>query len=140
MCAARETRQLVGVVDDDSSIRKALSRLLRAGGLGVEVFASAGEFLAFEWPVRPACLVIDIRLPDMSGLSLLRQIVATEPDTAVVILTGDADPQLKVQALQAGAAAFLTKPFDELLFLDRIRQAIENHPPEVLRDGPQASG
>lgn len=129
MCADREARPLVGVVDDDPSIRKALSRLLRAGGLGVEVFASAGEFLAFEWPVRPACLVIDIHLADMNGLSLLMQIVAADPDAVVVIVTADADPQLKVQALQAGAAAFLTKPFDERRFLDQIFQAIENHPP-----------
>jgi two-component system response regulator FixJ len=117
-------RPLVVVVDDDPSIRKALARLLRSASLEVEVFGSAGDLLARNGSLRPACLVIDVHLPDMNGISLLRQLVAAEPGRPVVMITGDRDPELRLRALQEGAAAVLVKPFDEDQLLDEVRRAL----------------
>jgi len=117
-------RSLVVVVDDDPSIRRALARLLHSASLDVESFGSAGELLARDGLLRPACLVIDVHLPDMNGISLLRQLVAAEPGLPVVIITGDQDPELGRQALQQGAAAVLVKPLDEERLLDEIRRAL----------------
>jgi|1185.fasta_scaffold59306_2 two-component system response regulator FixJ len=119
-------RPLVVVVDDDPSIRKALARLLRSASLEVEVFGSAGDLLARNGSLRPACLVIDVHLPDMNGISLLRQLVAAEPGRPVVMITGDRDPELRLRALQEGAAAVLVKPFDEDQLLDEVRRALAN--------------
>ncbi len=115
---------LVVVVDDDPSVRTALSRLLRSVGLEVEVLASAGELLLDARPVQPACLVLDVHLPDVNGLDLLRQLVATGSCPAVVVLTGDLDPSLRTQALAAGATAFVTKPFDDGQLLAEVRRAL----------------
>src|SRR3954468_13005315 len=117
-------RPLVVVVDDDPSIRKALARLLRSASLEVEGFGSAGDLRARNASLRPACLVIDVHLPDMNGISLLRQLVAAEPGRPVVMITGDRDPELGRQALQQGAAAVLVKPLDEERLLDEIRRAL----------------
>ena len=117
------------LVDDDPSVRTALSRLLRSSDLDVETFASAGEFLDRERPVRPACLLVDIHLPDMNGLVLLRRILAEDAGLPVVIITGEMNPQLKAQALQEGAAAFLKKPFDDEEFLAEVRRALSTRRP-----------
>ena len=111
-------------MDDDPSIRRALERLLRSAGLVVESFASETEFLARESPVRPACLVLDIHLSDANGLDVLRRILAAEQDLPVLVLTGDMDPKLRERALQAGAAAFLTKPLDEDRLLEEVQRAL----------------
>jgi len=110
-------------VDDDSSIRRSLSRLLRLAGFDVKALASAGELLACEWPARPACLVIDIHLPDINGLVLLQE-PSIDSQIPVIVLTGDPDPELRTQALQQGAAAFLNKPFDNEQLLQAIRCAL----------------
>jgi FixJ family two-component response regulator len=117
---------LVVVVDDDPSIRRALARLLRSAGLEAETCGSAGELLARNGLRRPACLVLDIHLPDINGISLLRQLVAAEPGLPVVMITGDQDPELRRQALQAGAAVVLAKPFAEERLLDEVRRALAN--------------
>jgi FixJ family two-component response regulator len=122
---------LVVVMDDDPSIRRALERLLRSAGLSVETFASAAELLARASPLRPTCLVLDIHLPDMNGLDVLRRITAVDRDLPVLIVTGALRPELREQALQAGAAAFLSKPFDEDQLLEEIRRAL-------LRSGSSA--
>lgn len=114
------------VVDDDPSIRKALARLLLSASLEVEVFGSAGDLLARNGSLRPACLVIDVHLPDMNGISLLRQLVAAAPGLPVVMITGDKDPELRRRALQEGAAAVLVKPFDEDQLLDEVRRVLAN--------------
>lgn len=124
MSESPTARPLVVVVDDDPSIRKALARLLRAASLEVEVFGSAGDLLARNGSLRPACLILDVHLPDMNGISLLRQLVAATPGLPVVMITGDKDPELRLRALQAGAAAVLAKPFDEERLLDEIRRAL----------------
>src|SRR6185436_1322928 len=115
---------LVLVMDDDPSIRRALDRLLRSAGLSVEAFASAAELFARESPVRPMCLVLDIHLPDMNGLDVLRRVIAADPGLPVLIITGELDPDLRKQALQAGAAAFLIKPVDEDQLLKEIHRAL----------------
>jgi len=119
-------RPLVVVVDDDPSIRRALARLLRSASLEVEAFGSAGELLACNGSLQPACLVVDVHLPDMNGISLLRELVAAEPARPVVMITGDRDPELRLRALQAGAAAVLIKPFDEGQLLDEVRRALSS--------------
>ena len=112
-------------MDDDPSIRRALDRLLRSAGMCVEAFASEAELLARESPVQPACLVLDVHLSDMNGLDVLRKIVAADHGgLPVLVLTGDTDPKLREQAFQAGAAAFLTKPFDEDQLLEEVRRQV----------------
>jgi FixJ family two-component response regulator len=125
MRSESESRPLVVIVDDDPSVRRALSRCLRAAGLEVEALASAGELLAYEWPAQPACLVIDIHLPDMDGLALLRCLAGRRSRVPVVVITGDLDPELRSEALRQGAAGFLTKPYDEGQLLETIRGALD---------------
>ncbi|HEY3491918.1 MAG TPA: response regulator [Solirubrobacterales bacterium] len=115
---------LVLVIDDDPSLRRSLARLLRSAGLEVETFARAAELLAFERPPRPSCLVLDLHLPDMDGYELLRKIVAEAPDLPVIILTGETGEQKRLRALQDGAEAFLTKPFEDDRLLDEIHRLL----------------
>lgn len=119
-----ETRPLVVIVDDDVRVRRALSRYLRLAGFEIAALANAGELLAYEWPARPACLVIDVHLPDMNGLALLSRIREANPRLPVVAITGDTDPDMKRQALWQGAAAFLTKPFAGDRLVAEIRAAL----------------
>lgn len=116
--------RLVLVIDDDPSVRRALDRLLRSAGMTVEVFASTAELLARELPAQSVCLVMDLHLPGVSGLDLLRRLHAARQSLPVLIMTGDPDPDLREQALQAGAVAFLTKPLDEDLLLQEVQRAL----------------
>src|SRR5919108_3808409 len=121
----RDPDPVVFVVDDDPSIREALSSLLRSVGLGVEPFGSAREFLTGPRPDAPACLVLDVRLPGLSGLDLQRELAAAQVDLPIIFLTGHGDIPMTVQAMKAGAVEFLTKPFRDQELLDAIQQAIE---------------
>jgi len=125
----RETRKApaptVFVVDDDAAVREALSSLIRSVGLSVEVYASAGEFLRAEPPVGPSCLVLDVRLPGLSGMDLQRDLVAVKNPIPIIFITGHGDIPMSVRAMKAGAAEFLTKPFRDQDLLDAIQQAIE---------------
>jgi FixJ family two-component response regulator len=116
---------VVFVVDDDPSIREALTSLLRSVGLGVETFGSAREFLNGQRPDAPGCLVLDVRLPGLSGLDLQRELVAAQIDIPIIFLTGHGDIPMTVRAMKAGAVEFLTKPFRDQDLLDAIQQAIE---------------
>ncbi len=115
-------RALVAVVDDDPAVRQALTRLLNAADLEVRAFASANELLRSDWPVQPLCLVIDFHLPDMNGFVLLCRLaeMRLQLPVPVVIISGETDPGLRAQALQLGATAFLSKPFDDGELLDEI--------------------
>ena len=110
-CPARDAR--VYVVDDDLSVREALSSLIRSVGLGVETFASAADFLARPAGAAdvPACLVLDVRMPGMRGLELQRQLARAEPPLPIVFITGHGDIPMTVRAIKAGAVEFLPKPF-----------------------------
>jgi FixJ family two-component response regulator len=116
---------IVFVVDDDASVREALSSLIEATGMRVETFASAQEFLRNKRPETPACLVLDVRLPGLSGLELQRKLAPTRMRLPIIFMTGHGDIPMSVQAMKAGAVEFLPKPFDDEQLLEAIRQAIE---------------
>jgi FixJ family two-component response regulator len=116
---------VIFVVDDDRSVRESLRRLLTSVGLTVEVFPSAQAFLGTPRPDSPACLVLDVRLPGLSGLDLQRELSRTDVSLPIVFLTGHGDIPMSVRAIKAGAVEFLTKPFREKDLLAAIRQAIE---------------
>jgi FixJ family two-component response regulator len=114
---------IVLVVDDDARMREALHELLTAAELNVVTFGSAAEYLAFAKPELPACLVLDVQLPDINGLDLQRQI-AVEHHPHIVFITGHGDVPSSVRALKAGAVDFLTKPFSKSDLLGAIRAAL----------------
>jgi FixJ family two-component response regulator len=122
---SEDARPIVFVVDDDLSIREGLKSLLGSIGLRVETFASAQEFSSRPRPDAPACIVLDVRLPGLSGLDLQRELARTGAPIPIVFLTGHGDVPMSVQAMKAGAVEFLTKPFREQELLDAIQEAIE---------------
>jgi FixJ family two-component response regulator len=115
----------VYVVDDDSSMREALSSLIRSIGMRVLTFASAQEFLEYRVSDSPACLVLDVRLPGLSGLDLQRELASTQRRLPIIFITGHGDIPMSVRAMKAGAAEFLPKPFREEDLLDAIRLSLE---------------
>ena len=117
-------KPVVFVVDDDASMREALSSLIRSAGLHVEVFSSAPEFLRRRAPEGPACLVLDMRLPGSSGMDLQRELAAVNNPIPIIFITGHGDIPMSVRAMKAGALEFLTKPFRDDDLLEAIRQAI----------------
>jgi FixJ family two-component response regulator len=114
---------IVFAVDDDASMREALSRLFRSIGMRAQLFASAEEFLLFKRPEAPACLVLDVRLPGLSGLEMQREI--GDLAIPIIFITGHGDIPMSVQAMKAGAVDFLTKPFRDQVLLDAIHKAIQ---------------
>ena len=116
---------IVFVVDDNTSMRAALVRLIRSAGLQVTSFASAEEFLRQNRPDVPACLVLDVRMPGMSGLELQRELVAVKNQIPVIFITGHGDIPMSVRAMKAGAVEFLAKPFHDQDLLDAVQQAIK---------------
>jgi FixJ family two-component response regulator len=121
----REEHPTVFVVDDDSSMRDALRNLFRSVGLNVETFGVAQEFLSRERSKGPGCLVLDIRLPGLSGLDLQRQLADANIQIPVVFITAHGDIQMSVRAMKAGAVEFLTKPFRDQDLLDAVQQAVD---------------
>jgi FixJ family two-component response regulator len=119
-----EPKAIVFVVDDDLSVREALGSLIRSSGLKVEDFASAREFLARQSADLPSCLVLDVRLPDLSGLDLQKRMAEFNIDMPIIFITGHGDVPTSVRAMKAGAIEFLTKPFPDQELLDAIEQAI----------------
>ena len=119
-----ETQPIVFVVDDDASVREAVERLVRSAGLRVEAFASAEEFLTRPKADAPSCLVLDVQLPDLSGLDLQRRMADASNDIPIVFITGHGDIPTTVRAMKAGAVVFLTKPLVEGDLLESIRHAI----------------
>lgn len=120
-----ESKEIVFVVDDDVSIREALESLIRSAGFKVETFASAQEFLARSRADVPACLVLDVRLPGLSGLDLQKRMVEANREIPIVFITGHGDVPTSVRAMKAGAVEFLIKPFSDRDLLDAIQQAIK---------------
>jgi len=116
---------VVFVVDDDQAFRDALRRLLTSVGLSVEVFPSAQAFLSSPRRHTPGCLVLDVRLPGLSGLDLQQELANTDTTLPIIFLTGHGDIPMSVRAMKAGAVEFLTKPFREQDLLDAIRHAID---------------
>jgi FixJ family two-component response regulator len=119
-----EEPAIVYVVDDDASLREALSSLVRSIGLEVATFGSAAEFLAVELSERPSCLVLDVRLPGPSGLDLQRELATRERQVPIIFITGHGDIPMSVRAMKAGAVEFLTKPFLEEDLTAAIRASL----------------
>ena len=110
----------VYVVDDDVSVREALKNLLRSVGLKVVTFDSADKFLSTKPATAPSCLIVDVRLPGLSGLDLQRQLAQTNHEIPIVFITGHGDIPMSVRAIKAGAVEFLTKPFRDQDLLDAM--------------------
>jgi DNA-binding NtrC family response regulator len=115
---------LVYVVDDDTSVREGVARLIRSAGLVTKTFASGEEFLAAARPKMPSCLVLDVNLPGLSGLDVQRELIRSGNQIPIIFLTGHGDIPMTVNAVKAGAVDFLTKPFDDENLLKSIRQCI----------------
>jgi FixJ family two-component response regulator len=120
-----EPDAIVFVVDDDVSVREALEGLIRSARLKVETFASAREFLARPRAEIPSCLVLDVRLPGLSGLDLQKRLAEVNLEIPIIFITGHGNVPAAVQAMKAGALEFLTKPFTDRDLLDAIEQAIK---------------
>ena len=118
-------RPIVFVVDDDASMRKGLSNLIRSVDLRVEAFASAPEFLEAKLPDVPCCLILDIRLPGVSGLDFQTKLAAAKIEIPIIFMTGHGDIPMTVRAMKAGAIEFLTKPFRDQDMLDAIQIALD---------------
>ena len=115
----------VFVVDDDAAVRDSLRWMIESAGLRVEGFACAEDFLDAYEPGRPGCLVLDMRMPGMSGIALQKQLAARNIEIAIIFITAHASVPTAVHAMRAGAVDFITKPFSEEALLDRISQCIE---------------
>jgi RNA polymerase sigma factor (sigma-70 family) len=120
-----ELQSIVFVVDDDASVRNALKSLIRSVGLEVELFGSAQEFLQAKKPNVPSCLILDVRLPRISGLDFQRKLAEFKVSIPIIFITGHGDIPMSVRAMKAGAVEFLTKPWHEQDLLDAINLAIE---------------
>ena len=118
---------LVFVVDDDTSVRKALARLIRSVGINVETFASADEFLAREPHEGAACVILDVRMPGLSGLQLQKHLAESERSLAVIFMTAYGTIPMTVQAMRAGAVDFLEKPFEDQELIEAVYKALEEN-------------
>jgi FixJ family two-component response regulator len=117
---------VVFVVDDDASVRTALSSLIRSVGLRVEAFSSASEFLAAKATDAQSCLILDVRLPGLSGLDFQRELAKANNVIPIIFITGHGDIPMTVKAMKAGAVEFLTKPFRDQDLLDAVQIALEH--------------
>jgi FixJ family two-component response regulator len=120
-----EPSSIVYVVDDDADLREALSSLFRSVGMKVEMFGSAADFLAAKLAEAPSCLVLDVRLPGVSGLDFQGHLAKAGIRMPIVFITGHADVPMSVRAMKAGAVDFLTKPFRDQDMLDAVYSALE---------------
>jgi FixJ family two-component response regulator len=120
-----ERQKIVFVVDDDASVREGLRSLFRSIGLRVEAFSSTDEFLKQEPPDAPSCLVLDVRLPGVSGLDFQAELARANVQTPIIFMTGHGDIPMTVRAMKAGAVEFLTKPFRDQDMLDAVQLGLE---------------
>ena len=120
-----ETQSVVFVVDDDESLREALKSLLRSVGLRVEAYGSGADFLKIKLPDAAACLVLDVRLPGVSGLDFQSELAKADIHIPIIFITGHGDIPMTVRAMKAGAVEFLTKPFRDQDLLDAVQIALE---------------
>lgn len=117
-------KPIIYIVDDDESIRRAMQRLFRSVGMDAQVFASAQEFLDSEHRNRNACMIVDIKMPGMSGLELQEVLLASGSQLPVIFITGFDSPETRDQAKKAGAAGYFRKPIDDQALLDSIQWAL----------------
>ena len=124
---------VVHVIDDDEAVRQSLKFLLESASIGVETHASATEFLRLLPEMEPACVITDVRMPNISGIDLLRRLREFKRGIPVIVITGHGDVALAVEAMKIGAADFLEKPFDDEALLASVRSAINSHGREQQR-------
>jgi FixJ family two-component response regulator len=131
----KPSESCVFVVEDDPSMRNALKNLLRSVGLEAQLFASAQEFLNADRPDLPSCLILDVRLPGLSGLDLQRELSAANIHIPIIFITAHGDIPMSVRAMKAGAVEFLTKPFRDQDLLDAIHHSLMQDRVRVQREG-----
>lgn len=123
----------VAIVDDEEGIRKALSRLLRASGLETESYANGQDFLDAATEHRPDCVVLDLHMPGMSGLQVLRRLKAAGQRLSIVVITAHDEPETRERCIDAGACAYLRKPLEDRLLLNAISAAMRSHTAAIKR-------
>ncbi len=123
----------VAIVDDEEGIRKALSRLLRASGLEAESYANGQEFLDAAAEHRPDCVVLDLHMPGMSGLQVLRKLKDAGQRLSIVVITAHDEPETRERCIDAGACAYLRKPLEDRLLLNAISAAMRTHTAALKR-------
>ena len=117
--------KLVAIVDDDRSVQNAVKDLMESAGLSARCFGSGEEFLKWNQRNQTACLVLDVRMPGMSGLELQTRLNAEGSSIPIIFITAHTDAKLKMQAMTAGAVGFLSKPFDDEVLLEKVRPALK---------------
>ena len=132
------TEPTVFVLDDDEAVRDSLKALLDSAAMRVEVYGSGQEFLDAYDPSRTGCLVLDVRMPGMSGLELQERLAADRVSLPVIVITGHGDVPIAVKAMRAGAADFIEKPFTDDVILDSVRRALE-HGEQIQREMSSAA-
>jgi FixJ family two-component response regulator len=137
LLAMPPTKPTVVVVDDDISVRQSLELLIQDEGWQPALFESAQEFLAQLPTVVPSCLILDVNLPDLSGLDIQQRICDEKSSTPIIFITGFGDIPTSVRAMKAGAAEFLTKPFDDAILIGAIRDAVLRSQANLKREGVQ---
>jgi two-component system response regulator FixJ len=133
-----ETDAVVHVVDDDEAVRESLSFLLKAAGLAVQTYDSATSFLNGLAKAKPGCVITDVRMPDISGIDLLRRIKELQVNLPVIVITGHGDVPLAVEAMKSGALDFLEKPFDDDALLTSVNAALRHHGADAKREADRA--
>jgi FixJ family two-component response regulator len=119
-----QTSKLIAIIDDDEAMQDSLRDLLEAAGLAARSFGSAEDFLKSDLHCRAACLIVDVRMPKMSGLELQAQLQEEECNVPIIFITAHGDARMRIQAMRRGAVEFLAKPFDHQLLLKRVRSAL----------------
>ena len=119
-----QTSKLIAIIDDDEAMQDSLRDLMESAGLVARSFGSAEEFLASDLHSQVACLIVDIRMPKMSGLQLQSRLKEEECNVPIIFITAHGDARMRIQAMRRGAVEFLAKPFDHQLLLKRVRSAL----------------
>jgi FixJ family two-component response regulator len=121
---ADRTSKLIAIVDDDEAMQDSLHDLMEAAGLAARCFGSAEEFLESDLHRKAACLIVDVRMPKMSGLDLQARLKEEDCNVPIIFITAHGDARMRIQAMRRGAVEFLAKPFDHQLLLKRVRSAL----------------
>jgi FixJ family two-component response regulator len=119
------TSRLIAIIDDDEAMQDSLRDLMESAGLVAQCFGSSEEFLESDLHTRAACLIVDIRMPKMSGLQLQAKLKEENSDIPIIFITAHGDARMRIRAMRDGAVEFLAKPFDHHLLLKRVRAALE---------------
>ena len=123
--SVERTSQIIAIIDDDEAMQDSLRDLIEAAGLEARCFGSAEEFLESDLHCKAACLIVDVRMPKMSGLQLQAKLKEEESNVPIIFITAHGDARMRIRAMREGAVEFLSKPFDHQLLLKRVRAAFD---------------